>query len=450
MNHDTNFESSPSPATVRYLADYAVIEARSGVVSRCVIDVLDDRILWSGPLDDAPPALGPVQRIEGMLLPGFVNAHAHTPMVVLRGMGEGLPTDQWLAEVIWPRECRLVAADVRASMRLGASELLGNGFTTSNEMYFYSEEIAAEAASVGLRCLVASPLLASGAFSRFGNIDDQLDFVRHLRTMWRDHRLVEVVLGPHSAYALPHASLERVAEYLHADPTLLHIHVAEQSHEGDGVLGQTGLTVPAYLDDLGLLGNRTLAAHGVWLTADDIELFAEREASVAHCPISNAHHASGVAPVTDLRRAGVTVGMGTDGPVSHDRLDPFTEMRFATSTARLRTMNASALSAVDVLIMVTSGSADALGRPDLGRLTAGCRADFIRIDTNAAAFDPVETSGDLLTRLVWAGSPALVRDVWVAGRQVVEDGICTTVDVAEARAEVIARAAALMLAPTDS
>lgn len=442
-----NDDPASFSTTVRYLAEHAIIEARSGVVSQCVIDVLDDRIVWSGPPDEAPPAAGPVHRLEGLVVPGFVNAHAHTPMVVLRGMGEGLPTDRWLTEVIWPREGRLTAPDVEASMRLGASELLCNGFTTSNEMYFYSEAMAAAADAVGLRCLVSSPLLSAGAFSRFGTIDDQLDHVRQLRATWHDHRLVEVVLGPHSAYTLPRASLERVAEYLYTDPTLLHVHVAEQAHEGDGVLEQTGLTVPAYLDQLGLLGRRTLAAHGVWLTADDIELFADRGASVAHCPVSNAHHASGMAPVTDLRRSGVTVGLGTDGPVSHDRLDPFAEMRFAASTARLRSLNAAALTAVDVLTMATADAADALGRPDLGRLTPGSRADFIRIDTTTAAFDPVESAEDLLGRLVWAGSPALVRDVWVAGRRVVDAGDCTTVDMAEARAEVVARSAALACTP---
>jgi 5-methylthioadenosine/S-adenosylhomocysteine deaminase len=439
-----NADDTPTgPTAVRYIADHAVIDARQSVVSDCVIDVVDDRVTWSGPLHAAPVSTAAVHRLPGLVLPGFVNAHAHTPMVVLRGMGEGLPTDRWLNEVIWPREGRLSAADVAASMRLGAGELLCNGFTTSNEMYFYSEEIADTAAAVGLRCLVSSPLLTSGAFARFGEVDQQLDHVRHLRSVWNDHRLIEVVLGPHAAYTLSEASLLQVADHLAADPTLLHIHVAEQSHEGDGVLARTGLTVPAYLDRLGLLGDRTLAAHGVWLTSDDAALLAERGASVAHCPVSNAHHASGTAPVTDLLRVGVTVGLGTDGPVSHDRLDPFAEMRAAAAAARLRDRAADALTATDVLTMATSGSADALGRPDLGRLTPHARADFIRLDTSSSAFDPVTSPDDLVGRVVWAGHPALVRDVWVAGRHVVADGVCVDVDVPEARREVVARSVAL-------
>lgn len=439
-NHDI---ATTGPAAIRYVAERAVVDARQPVVSNCVIDVLDGWVIWSGPLHEAPQSSESVHRIDGMVLPGFVNAHAHTPMVVLRGMGEGLPTDRWLTEVIWPREGRLTSADVAASMRLGAAELLRNGYTTSNEMYFYSEDIAEAAATVGLRCLVSSPLLASGPFARFGAIDEQLDHVRQLRSTWRDHHLVEVVLGPHAAYTLSHESLEQVADYLRSDPTLLHIHVAEQQHEGDEVLQRTGLTVPAYLDRLGLLGERTIAAHGVWLTGDDIDLFAQRRSSVAHCPVSNAHHASGMAAVNELRAAGVTVGLATDGPVSHDRLDPFAEMRAAASTARLRSMTADALTAVDVLSMATAEAADALGRPDIGRLAAGSRADFIRLDTTTSAFDPVESPDDLIGRVVWAGHPGLVRDVWVNGRHVVADGDCSNVDLREARREVVARSVAL-------
>jgi 5-methylthioadenosine/S-adenosylhomocysteine deaminase len=140
---------------------------------------------------------------------------------------------------------------------------------------------------------------------------------------------------------------------------------------------------------------------------------------------------------------GVTVGLGTDGPVSHDRLDPFAEMRAAAAAARLRDRAADALTATDVLTMATSGSADALGRPDLGRLTPHARADFIRLDTSSSAFDPVTSPDDLVGRVVWAGHPALVRDVWVAGRHVVADGVCVDVDVPEARREVVARSVAL-------
>lgn len=448
--------AAAAPVATRHRADHLVTMAPGiPVHSPGIVDVVDGRVVWSGHADDAPAWSGApdaVHHVRGALVPGFVNAHAHTPMVLLRGTGEGLPTDVWLTDVMWPREARLTAEDVQQAMTLGAAEMLLGGITTTSEMYFFGDAIARGAEAAGLRCIVAAPLIEADAFAHLGTITEQIESVRALRAGWAGHPLIEIAVGPHSAYALSRESLAAVRDLVADDPMLVHIHVGEQPHEGDGVLASTGLTVPGYLDDIGLLGERTIGAHCVWMTDDDIALFASRHVGVAHCPVSNGRHASGIARVVDMQAAGISVGIGTDGPASHDRLDPFDEMRTAVRYARLAAIDASRLDATQVFTMATSGSADALGRPDLGRLTPGSRADMVAIDLGGpgspASFDPNPTAADLLGRIVWSGSPASVAAVWVQGSLVVENGRHLTADL-EALAIDIDHRARRISAPAD-
>jgi 5-methylthioadenosine/S-adenosylhomocysteine deaminase len=361
-------------------------------------------------------------------------------MTLLRGAGDGLPTGRWLREVIWPREARLTADDVGWGMALGAAELLANGVTTSVEMYFAGDVVGEAAAAAGLRCVVTAPLLESGGIGLLGPFDDQLAEARASVERWAGHPLVSIGLGPHSGTTLGDDALARVGELAGAHDLLVHLHLAEQRDEGDAVTARTGRTVPAHLDQLGLMGPRTLAAHGVWLTDADIALLADRGAAVVHCPVSNARHASGIAPVAALRSAGVRVGLGTDGPVSHPRLDPWDDLREAQRQARLRDLTADRLPAAEALRLATTGSADALGRSDLGRLTPGACADLVEVGLDGPGVGPLLEPDDLVTHVVGSVGGDAVRRVWVQGRLVVDAGRCVTVDLPAARAEVAVRA----------
>ena len=220
---------------------------------------------------------------------------------------------------------------------------------------------------------------------------------------------------------------------------LVHTHLAEQPHEDDAVKQRSGLTAAAYLDACGLVTDRTIVAHAVWLTPADIELLAARGTSVAHCPCSNGRHANGIAPIAAMDDAGVKVGIGTDGPASHDRLDVFEELRSAVRYAvSLPATPGSQQAWSAPRSGATAGSADAIGRDDLGRLAPGAAADFIEVDVGAR-LRPVLDPADLVGRIVWAGSPSAVRNVWVGGRQVVTAGTCTTVDITTATTEVTLR-----------
>lgn len=428
--------------TLRLHATHVVTQdAADRWLSPGVVDVADGRIGWVGPPDDAPAADGAtVRHLDGVLLPGLVNAHAHTPMVLLRGAGEGLPVHRWLTEVMWPRERRLTADDIRAGMRFGAAQLVANGITTSVEMYFHAEAMAEAAREVGLRCMISPPLLVTEDLTAFGSWEEQLEAAVAFAQENRDDDLVDGVIGPHAAYTVPGDTLREAGRLAAEHDLLLHLHVAEQQHEGDAILEEHGVSVPRYLERLGVLDARVLAAHGVWLDADDVALLAEREVGLAHCPLSNGKHASGIAPVTDLRAAGVPVAIATDGPASHDRLDLFEEMRTAIRLARLRTGDAAALGPRDALRMVTREAAEAIGRDDLGAIEADRRADLVHMALDPVALSPVVEEEDVLTHLVWSGTPALVRDVWIEGREVVAEGAASNLDVAALAEEVTARA----------
>ncbi len=433
--------------TERYLADHVLpMDEAFSLFSPGFVDVAGGRVLAAGRLGEAPP-LGPGDTTHhpgGLLMPGLVNCHAHSAMTVLRGAGEGLPLDRWLREVIWPREARLTPEDAHLGMLVGAAEMLQVGITTSAEMYFHAGAVARAAASAGMRTLVFPAVAEAPGWERFGSASDMVRAALSLREEFAGEDLVEIGLGPHSAYALGDAGLREVAETAVSAGMPVHIHLSETTDEDEALAARTGRTAAAHLAGLGLFAARVTAAHCVWLNGADVALLAEHQVGVAHCPGSNGKLASGLAPVAALRRAGVPVGLGTDGPASNDNLDLWEEARLALLFARLREREAGALGGENVLRMATCEAAAALGRDDIGALVPGRRADMIRLSLDRIVYDPVLDPRDVLSHLVWAGSAADVTDVWVGGRRVVADRVCLTVDVIAARAGL--RAAARRLA----
>jgi 5-methylthioadenosine/S-adenosylhomocysteine deaminase len=421
----------------RFTARAVVVGDRAGtVVPDAVLDVEDGLISWVGPAADAPPAAGAeVVALPGVLTPGMVNTHSHAPMVLFRGQGEGLPLERWLREVMWPREARLTPEDVEVAMTAASAEMLRHGVTTSVEMYFHPERIAAAVRASGARSVIANPLIG---LPGFGTFDEQLETA--LRLSADNDPQVEYGIGPHAAYTVPLPVLTAAAGAARERGLLLTVHVAETRTEGADLLATHGLSVPGLLAAHDVLGGRVLGAHCVHMDDGDLELWREYDVAVAHCPGSNAKLASGTARLRDMLDLGIRVGMGTDGPASNDNLDLFEDLRLAAQLARLREQDATALTAAEAFWLATGGAAAAIDRADLGQLTVGRRADLVHVDTEDIAFVPVGDVEDLLTHLVWSVGSRHVRDTWVGGRQVVAGGVSTTVDEAELRADVQTRA----------
>lgn len=406
-----------------------------------VVDVADDgRLGYVGPVAEAPPTDAPVRDLPGILLPGLVNAHAHSPMTLLRGMGGDLPLLRWLNEVIWPAEARLVPDDVHAGMLLGCVEMLRAGVTTSAEMYFHGERLVDAVLEAGSRVLLGGPLLDLPGLDWRATVTELDKWIDADGLRFGPGDRIEIGYGAHSAYMLPADALPVIAGHAVERGALVQIHVAEAAGEDTQQRARYG-SVPRMLAELGVLDGRVVAAHAVHLSDEDIALFARHGVGVAHCPGSNAKLASGIARLVDLRSAGVAVGLGTDGPASNDDLDLWEDARLAALLARLATGDATAVTARDALLLATRGGADALGRDDIGALETGRWADLVHVDADSAFVGGLSVPDpQLLANLVWAGGSRTVRDVWVAGERVVEGGEPTRVDPAEVLAG--ARAAA--------
>lgn len=422
------------------------------VLRDAVVDVDDGgRICHVGPSGPAPAAAGPVLALTGILMPGLVNVHAHTAMTGLRGLGGDLPLMRWLTEVIWPAELRVDADDVRAGMLVGALEMLGAGITTSVEMYFYPDAVVDAVLAAGSRAVVTPGIIAAPGWDRLGTWQQMLDGV----SCWIDADglrfgpadRIEVGYGPHAAYTLPPEALAEAGAAAQERGALLHIHVAETAGEDTAIREAHG-SVPLLLEKLGVLGRddspqraRVLAAHAVHLSDTDIAVLSRHRVGVAHCPGSNSKLASGIARLSDLRAAGIDVGLGTDGPASHDDLDLWNDTRLAAMLARLASGDAAAVTAAQALLLATRGGAAALGRDDLGTLRPGAWADLVHLGADDSAFAAGldVPDGQVLANLVWAAGARAVRDVWVAGERVVQAGSSTRVDVAEAHAGLRSR-----------
>lgn len=426
-------------ATTRYLARYGVpCDSAFSLLEEVALDVADGRIAWVGEESAAPVHEGPTVKLNGLVMPGLINAHAHSPMTLLRGAGDGLPLMEWLTQVMWPREGQMNPEDALWGMRLGAAEMLLAGVTASCEMYLFEESLVQASLEAGIRLAITPGIISALHGETYNASKSRLSAIADFHSQYHNpESLITVGFGPHSAYDLSLDLCSEVAAAARDLDTLLHIHVCETRHEGANLeAAHDGRSTVELLASRGILDGKVLAAHSVWLSDSDMETFAQNNVGVAHCPVSNMKLGSGIASVVEMRRKGIDVGLATDGPASNDNLDLWEEIKLASLLARVSALDASSMSPKDALVMATNGGANALGNTDIGVLKPGAHADFIHIDLDDPTFVPVTNDDELIAHLAWAGSGRHVRDVWVGGRQVVADRQLTTVDVAETQFEV--------------
>jgi 5-methylthioadenosine/S-adenosylhomocysteine deaminase len=383
-------------------------------------------------LADIPPpeAAQSIDAGGGIVMPGLVNTHTHLPMALFRGLADDLPLMDWLNDHIFPAEARFINPDaVRWGTLLACAELLLSGTTCCCGGYFHEDTVARAVAETGLRAVLAQGVIdfpAPGVPDPTQNVSH----ARHYAEKWtKKNDLIIPSIFCHSPYTCSDDTLQAAKAV--ADRLGLHfqVHVAETRFERNQSIKEKCLSPVAHLDRLGILDRCTLMAHCVWVDDADIAIIAKRGSAVSHCPESNMKLASGIAPVTRLQSAGVTVGLGTDGCASNNNLDLFGEMGTTAKLHKLATGDPTALAAASVLKMATIDGARAIGMADrIGSLETGKQADIIVIDTQAPHLTPLYHPD---SHIVYAASGADVRHVLVAGRQVVNNRQVLTMNIME-------------------
>jgi 5-methylthioadenosine/S-adenosylhomocysteine deaminase len=370
-----------------------------------------------------------------IILPGLVNTHTHAPMVLYRGLADDLPLMEWLNNYIFPAESKTVSPEfVRAGTRLAALEMIESGTTTFADMYYFEEEIARETRRAGLRGVLGQTII------QFPVADaktpaDALARADAFITSFKNDPLITPAVAPHAIYTLDGPTLKAARDLSkrHNVPTL--IHLAETNDENRVAQERRASSPVAYLEGLGFLGPGVVAAHGVWVNDADIQVLKMRGVSVSHNPESNMKLASGVAPVAAYLRAGVTVGLGTDGAASNNDLDMFEAMRVAALLHKHETVDPTTLNARTILEMATIRGARALGlEARIGSLEPKKRADLITVAASGARQTPMY---DPMSHLVYVIHGDDVRNTIVNGRVLMRNRTVLTVDetavLAEAR-----------------
>ncbi len=361
-----------------------------------------------------------------LVLPGLVNTHTHAPMVMYRGLADDLALMDWLQKYIFPAEAKTVSPEmVRVGTRLAALEMIQSGTTTFADMYYFEDEIARATKAAGLRAVLGQSIIGFPVADAKTTADGLARAEAFIRAFASDD-LITPAPAPHSPYTVDEPTLRAVrvlAARYHA-PIL--IHLAETEDEVAIVRERHAMTPAGWLDSIGLLGPNVLAAHGVWLTDADVAILKRTGASVSHNPESNMKLASGAAPVPKYLKAGVPVGLGTDGAASNNDLDMFEAMRQAALLHKHASRDPQAVPAIAALEMATILGARALGLDKaIGSIEAGKRADVIVVAMDGARQTPMYNP---ISHLVYVARGDDVRTTVVNGKVLMRDRRMRTLD----------------------
>lgn len=397
---------------------------------RCAAGLIEE----IGPEVAARPGDETIDAGGAPLVPALVNGHTHAAMTLFRGYGGDLPLMRWLQEKVWPVEAKLAAEDVYWGTRQACAEMIRTGTARFWDMYWHPDATARAVEDAGLRAHIGGPL-----FDADGNTEAmQATALENLEALAERGPLIGAALAPHSIYTVSEELLRWTAETATERGVAIHIHLSETEQEVRDCLEQHGERPAAYLDRLGLLSERTVLAHGVWLDEAELATIAARSATLVANPVANMKlTVGGFCPYPAARRAGVAVGLGTDGPGSNDSLDLLADLKVFALTQRHASGDATVLPAEEAWDIATGGRAPRLRGEDAGageaprRLPSpGSPADFLLLRRDAAELG----LGDLASDLVYAASGSVVDTTVVAGRVLMRGG------TVEGEAEILAHA----------
>ena len=364
------------------------------------------------------------------IMPGLVNCHTHSAMTGLRGIRDDSNLHEWLEDYIWPAEAEFTPEMTTKAVKEALTEMLQSGTTTFNDMYNPNgveiKKIYEVVDASKMRCYFSPTLFSSDMETTDETIARTRAVIETIKG-YRDPNF-KVMVAPHSPYSCSRELLEASLNLAKEENIPLHIHVAETQEESGIILKRYGKRPLAFLDELGYLDHQAVFAHGVEINEAEIARLADSQVAIAHNPISNLKLASGIAPVVQLQKAGVPVGIATDSVASNNNLDMFEEGRTAALLQKMKSGDASKFPIETALKALTIEGAKVLGMEDeIGSLEVGKQADFLVIQPQGKIH--LQPQENMLSHLVYAVKSSDVDDVYIAGEQVVRAGKVLTVDL---------------------
>ena len=427
------------------------VEPDATVLEQHAVVVREGRIVAILPENEALGAYPDTPREilkSHVLIPGLINAHAHSAMTLLRGVADDKPLMDWLTNHIWPLEQKWVGESfVRDGVDLAMAEMIRGGITTFNDMYFFPEVTALQAVQAGMRATIGM-IVVDFPTAWAGNAEEYIEKGLALRDAFRHESRIGFAFAPHAPYTVSDSPLLRIRTLADELDLPIHMHIHETEDEVMGSIKACGMRPLNRLHQLGLLGPSLMAVHMTQLQDDEIRLLSETGVHVIHCPESNLKLASGFCEVAKLLDAGVNVALGTDGAASNNDLDLIGEMRTAALLAKAVAKDASALPASQALAMATLGGAKALGIDEMvGSLRPGKWADITAIQLDSLETQPLFNP---ISDLVYAASRHQVTNVWIEGRRVLKDRQLVTLNESDIRARIQIWRKRLMTDPSST
>ena len=401
----------------------ATVVLPDGQTKTANIAVEGSKILAIG---EAPADFIAEQTIDAkdmLAIPGFVNAHTHASMTLLRSYADDMELMTWLNDHIWPVEAKMISNDIYWGAALAAVEMIQSGTTTFADMYGpFMERVADVVTESGMRGVLSRGII--------GVAPDGEKKLEENVTLYEDYNgaangRIKVMFGPHAPYTCPPEFLKKVAAAAQRLGAEVHIHMNETKAEIEQITKQYGKRPFEYVEDTGLFESPTLAAHCVHLSDDEIAIIKKHHIRVAHNPGSNMKLASGIAPVPRLLKEGVTVALGTDGTSSNNNLDMLQEVQLAALLHKVNEYDPLAVPAFEALKMGTEYGAKAVGLDGIGRLEVGAKADIVLVSMKGAAWVPRFNEVSLL---VYSGSAADVDTVICDGKVLMQHRELLTLD----------------------
>ena len=350
-------------------------------------------------------------------IPGLINTHTHAAMTLLRGYADDLHLQEWLSKHIWPVEAKMTEDDVYWGAKLACLEMVKSGTTCFSDMYWHSPKTMKAADESGLRSVISSVFIDKSSPEKAPG--QRADAERLIKESKKGSR-TRISLGPHAMYTVTEESMRWVKECSDKYDAIVHFHLSETKKEVEDCVDLHGKRPVEYLEEIGFLGPNLVCAHCVWLSKNEMEILAKHGVKIAHCPTSNMKLSVGEAlDYNALRKAGVTVSLGTDGCSSNNNLDMFESMKFAALLQKMRLNDPTALPAKAALDMATVEGAKAL-KLDAGILAEGRLADIVLIDLKNPQMTPLH---NLASNLVYAANGSCVDTVICDGEILMEDRI---------------------------